>query len=216
MENIETKTEEKLKNKPKLNIAGSILLSAIIIALAIFFRGGTSESSKKDNSSLDLVSSVTEKDFVRGKADAEITLIEYADFSCGYCAQYHSTLIKLITESKGKIKWVYRHLPIFNLEAAVASSCVGQIGGNTDFWRYSDTLFSNREKLNTEYYLSVAKSIGIDENKFNTCVKDDAVTSVIRKEFTQNKILLGLNGTPHTILIDKNGKKFSFTDFSSS
>lgn len=213
MENNEIKNETEGTSKLKLNIPGAIVLGAVIVASAIFLKDAQSVNkiATENDDKLSLVSEITEKDFVRGDKEAEITLIEYADFSCHFCAEFQLTLKKIIDESQGKIKWVYRHLPIFNIEAAVASSCVGRIGGEEIFWKYSDTLFVNQDKLKTAYYLETAKNLGIDESKYDNCIKDTTIEKEIRQEFTQNKVLLGFNGTPHTVLIDKNGKKFSFT-----
>ena len=212
MENNEINKEELNVSKPKLNIPAAIVLAGVIIAAAIFLKGvQPAEKVTANGGELDLVAQVSEQDFVRGDKNAPVTLIEYADFSCHFCAQFQLTLKQLVDESKGQIKWVYRHLPIFNIEAAVASSCVGRLGGEETFWKYSDTLFANQDALKTAYYLETAKTLGIDEAKYGECIKDAALEKAIRQEFTQNKILLGFNGTPHTVLIDKNGKKFSFT-----
>lgn len=213
MENNEIKEETTITTKQRLNIPSAIVLAGVIIAAAVFLKGAqpavkaTTDSGDK----LDLVAEVTEDDFVRGEKSAPVTLIEYADFSCHFCAQFQLTLKKLVDESAGQIKWVYRHLPIFNIEAAISSSCVGRLGGEEAFWKYSDTLFANQDKLNIGYYLETAKAMGIEEAKYNTCINDKQLEAEIGREFTQNKILLGFNGTPHTVLIDKNGKKFSFT-----
>lgn len=211
MENNEINKEVVVK--PKLNIPSAIVLSGVIIAAAIFLRDAqvASSGSYEDNDKLSLVSEITEADFIRGDKKAEITLIEYADFSCHFCAQFQLTLKQFVDEHEGQIRWVYRHLPIFNIEAAISSSCVGRVAGEEAFWKYSDTLFANQDKLKTEYYLEIAKNLGIDEAKYNVCIKDPEIEKDIRQEFTQNKILLGFNGTPHTVLIDKDGKKFSFT-----
>lgn len=212
MENNEINKEEVSFIKPNLNIPAAIVLAGVIIAAAIFLKGvQPAEKVTANGGELDLVAQVSEEDFIRGDKDAPVTLIEYADFSCGFCAQFQLTLKRLVDESDGQIRWVYRHLPIFNIEAAVASSCVGRIGGEEIFWKYSDTLFANQDALKTSYYLETAKALGIDEAKYGQCIKDVALEKEIRQEFTQNKILLGFNGTPHTVLIDKNGKKFSFT-----
>lgn len=214
MENNEIKIEENNTPKSRLNIPSAIILAGVIVASAIFLRGATPATTTgiaEGGDDLSLVSEVTEDDFVRGDKNAPITLIEYADFSCSFCAKFQLTLKKLVDESEGKIKWVYRHLPIFNLEAAVASSCVGKLGGENVFWQYSDILFANQDKLNNEYYFETAKSLDIDETKYQSCIDDKELKSKITTEFTRNKVLLGFNGTPHTVLVDKDGRKFSFT-----
>jgi protein-disulfide isomerase len=198
------------KRKPGLQIAHAIVLAGLIIALAIFVNNSNAKTIAPGGDKLDLVSEVTADDFVRGNPNAPITLIEYADFSCHFCAQYHPTLQKIVTESQGKVRWIYRHLPIFNIDAAIASSCVGKLGGEQAFWDFSDTMFAHQDKLAVDYYRSTALGLGIDEAAYKTCIADPTIKSAISIEFNQNKILLGFNATPYTVLIDKTGRKFSF------
>jgi protein-disulfide isomerase len=210
MEN-NSKLEEKSieSKKPSLNIASAIVISGLIIAGAIFVNHGRAvDPSSVDK--LDLVSEVSSDDFVRGNKDAPITLIEYADFSCHFCSQYHPTLKRLITDEDDKVRWVYRHLPIFNTEAAIASECVGKLLGNEAFWNFSDTLFNNQSKFNSDYYLNVAISEGINANDFNQCIVDPVLKNKIQTDFTQERILLGFDATPYTVIVDKDGRKFSF------
>jgi len=78
-----------------------------------------------------------------GGKDAVINIVEYSDFECIYCKQFHPVLEKLINESNGTIKWTYRHNPLHqgSFEKLVASECIAKIKGNDAFWEYSDLLF---------------------------------------------------------------------------
>ncbi len=213
MENNEIKEETITATKQRLNIPSAIVLAGVIIAAAVFLKGAqpAAKATTDSGDKLDLVAEVTEDDFVRGEKSAPVTLIEYADFSCHFCADFQLTLKKLVDESAGKIKWVYRHLPIFNIEAAVASTCVGRLGGDDAFWQYADTLFTNRDKFGTSYYKKLAIDLNIKESEYDECVNNPETERVIKADFTQKRTLLGFNGTPHMVLIDKNGKKFSIT-----
>ncbi|MBK5215710.1 MAG: thioredoxin domain-containing protein [Candidatus Pacebacteria bacterium] len=78
---------------------------------------------------------------------AQVVIIEYSDFECPYCARYHPTMKKIISESNGGVAWVYRHFPLTQIhqnamERAIASECVAQIKGNDAFWKYADLLFN--------------------------------------------------------------------------
>src|SRR5262245_41195843 len=73
-------------------------------------------------------------DHLRGSGKAPVTVIEYSDFQCPFCAQVHPSLAKLAAE--GKIKWIFRHYPLFSIhpmatEAAEAAECVSEHG---KFW----------------------------------------------------------------------------------
>jgi protein-disulfide isomerase len=209
---IEITTEEVVvEKKPTLNIASAIVIAGLIIAGAILFnRDSASGKGSTTEDKLDLVSSVSDNDLIRGNKNAPITIIEYADFSCHYCAQYHDTLKKLITDEEKKVRWVYRNLPIFNPEAAIAGECVGKLAGDDAFWDFSDKLYANQDKFNTDYYLATAQLEGVSATAFNACVADPLLKNKLQQDFTQARVLLGFNATPHTIIIDKKGRKFSF------
>lgn len=85
-------------------------------------------------------------DHIIGSATAPIVLVEYSDFQCPYCQMIHESLQKLVSESDGKIAWVYRHLPLYQIHpqaepAANASECIAEQLGNQAFWQFANTIF---------------------------------------------------------------------------
>jgi protein-disulfide isomerase len=214
MDNMSEDTQEEIKlvKKPEINIASAIVIAGIIIGGAIFITRGQAADTTVSGSAdkLDLVERVSDVDRIRGNVDAPITVIEYADFSCHYCAQYHPTMKRLVAEEGDKVRWVYRDLPIFNKEAARAGVCVDKLGGDEAFWNFSDTLFANQDKFTTEYYQTVAVSSGITASDYSSCVADPVLKAKIDQDFASERILLGFSATPYTVIIDKTGRKFSF------
>lgn len=86
-------------------------------------------------------------DHIKGDpSTAQITIIEYSDFECPFCARFHPVLEKIVAESNGSIAWVYRQFPLVQIhqnamERTVASECVAKLKGNDAFWEYADLLF---------------------------------------------------------------------------
>jgi len=77
---------------------------------------------------------------------AQVTIIEYSDFECPFCARFHPILEKIVSESNGNVAWVYRNFPLVQIhqhamERAIAAECVAKIKGNNAFWKYADLLF---------------------------------------------------------------------------
>jgi len=96
---------------------------------------------------------VTADEHIWGNPDAIVTIVEYSDLECVFCKQFHPVLKRIVEESNGNVRWVYRHYPITSLhqyafEKAVASECIAKLKGNDAFWKYSDLLFGllNPEK----------------------------------------------------------------------
>jgi hypothetical protein len=86
---------------------------------------------------------VTESDHIYGNKDAEVTIVEYSDYECPFCKQFSPTLKKIVDESNGTVRWVYRHYPLHqhSFEKLVAAECVAKLKGNDAFWQYGDLLF---------------------------------------------------------------------------
>ncbi len=91
-----------------------------------------------------------ENDHYKGSKNPQITLIEYSDYECPFCARVHPTLERVV-ENHSNTTWVYRHLPLgFHQQAvpaAVAAECVAEHEGNDAFWEFSDAVFGNPDGL---------------------------------------------------------------------
>lgn len=89
------------------------------------------------------VSPVNENDHIYGNKNATVTIIEYSDYECPYCARFQDVAKRIVDESNGNVKWVYRHWPIHQNSFAktVAAECVAKLKGNDAFWKYSELMF---------------------------------------------------------------------------
>ena len=99
-----------------------------------------SEEQLPEGADLSLLQ-VRENDIVKGNAD--ILLIEYSDYECPFCGQFHPTAQALA--DSGKVKWIYRHLPLpFHptaKEGAIIGDCVRIHRGMRAAWTYTDGVF---------------------------------------------------------------------------
>ena len=86
-------------------------------------------------------------DHIFGNKNADVIIVEYSDFECPFCQQFHPTLKQIVADYDGQVAWAYRHLPLESLghvnakPAAEASECVAELGGNDAFWQYTNLLF---------------------------------------------------------------------------
>jgi protein-disulfide isomerase len=147
---------------------------------------------------------ITEDGRVRGRADAPITLLEYSDFTCGYCAKFfQETWPRLQTKyiDTGKVRFIYRDYPRadqgIGVEAAVAARCAGAQG---QYWPMHDRLFSERGRLVSGSFKNHAKAIGLDERAFAKCFDErEYLESIFRDRQEANR--WGFHGTPGFILM---------------
>lgn len=105
---------------------------------------------------------------VRGPQDAALTVIEYGDFQCPYCARAHQLLEELAPEFGG-IRLEFRHLPLSDLhplaefaaEAAEAAAAQGR------FWEMHDALYENQDDVTDPQDLAaLAESLDLDIARF--------------------------------------------------
>jgi len=139
------------------------------------------QTSKQTLPSSSLVFVSSDDDPFKGNPDAPITIIEFSDFQCPFCAQFHSSTLLQIQENyvdTGKVKFVYRDFPIQEIHpnavpAAVAAECANEQGL---FWQYHDKLFENQnswERLVEENvvneFKAYAADLGLNTSQFNDC-----------------------------------------------
>ncbi|HSQ91437.1 MAG TPA: thioredoxin domain-containing protein, partial [Nitrospiraceae bacterium] len=147
---------------------------------------------------------VTDDGRIRGRADAPITLLEYSDFTCGYCGKFfRETWPRLLSKyiETGKVRFVYRDYPRsdqgIGIEAAVAARCAGAQGR---YWPMYDRLFSERGRLDSGLFKGYAKAIGLDEAAFAKCFDErEYLESIFRDRQEANR--WGFRGTPGFILM---------------
>ncbi|OGY83717.1 MAG: hypothetical protein A3F54_05030 [Candidatus Kerfeldbacteria bacterium RIFCSPHIGHO2_12_FULL_48_17] len=146
---------------------------------------------------------VTDADHIRGTGD--VTLVEFSDFECPYCGQVAPTMAQIMKDYDGKVRQVYKHFPLsFHPEArpaALASECAAEQG---KFWEFHDQMFANQKGLSATFYPKVAGDLGLNVDTFNKCISDNKYSQDIADdESLGGKI--GVQGTPATVLIGKDG-----------
>lgn len=132
----------------------------------------------------------------KGPEDAPVTVIEFSDFQCPYCRRVQPTLQQLFAEYEGKIKIVYRDFPLRQAhpqaqKAAEAAQCAAE---QEQFWPYHDKLFVV-SSLQVEELKQYAKELGLDTERFNTCLDSDKYVAEIEKDL-QDGVKAGVSATP--------------------
>jgi protein-disulfide isomerase/uncharacterized membrane protein len=163
---------------------------------------------------LPVVTSPSDDEHVLGLPDAPITIVEFSDFECAYCARNHTILKQLVERQPELVKVVYRHFPldatcneavessvhVRACRAAEAAECAGRQG---KFHEMADSLFANQVRLFESYLFTLAERLGIDMSEFRRCMSDPAIRDLILAD-TRAGNALGLTSTP-TLYI--NGRK---------
>jgi protein-disulfide isomerase len=142
--------------------------------------------------------------YVLGKSDAPLTLVEFTDFQCPFCARFETTTFPEIKKSyidTGKVRLILRDLPLadmhpFALKAAQSVHCAGDQG---KFWEMKDLVFKNQNKIDVDSLANYAKELSLNGDAFKSCMAEGKHLKEIGDEakYAQS---LGITGTPTFIL----------------
>ena len=145
-----------------------------------------------------------------GTNNAVLTIVEFSDFACPYCEQAYPVLKKINARYPGKVKIVFRDLPLHenSVDLAMAARCAGEQG---KFWEMHDQLFANQSSLKgtgdelKSVVYGLAGTLGLNAANFDSCYTNKKYLTNISKDFTDANTLK-LKGTPSWFL---NGKLIS-------
>jgi protein-disulfide isomerase len=135
----------------------------------------------------------------RGKSDASVAIIEYADFECPYCGQYEHDIYPQISKDyiqTGKAKYFFRDLPLpmhpHAMIAARATRCAGEQG---KYWEMHDSLFAKQNAIREADMPGRAKELGLDSAKFSECLSSNRYVDDINRSAVEAQNM-GIEGTP--------------------
>lgn len=137
-----------------------------------------------------------------GKGDGSITIVEFSDFQCPYCAQLQPTLRELRARHPAHVRLVFRHLPLSRIHrqavaAAEASECASEQGA---FERYHDVLFQHQSEIDDQHWLDFARQAGLaDLEKFSQCLLAGRYVERVERDMAL-ATTLGIHSTPTLII----------------
>jgi protein-disulfide isomerase len=114
---------------------------------------------------------IADHDPFRGPANAPITIIEFSEYQCPFCARVTPTLKQIEEKYAGKVRIVFKDFPLPNHaqapKAAEAAHCAGEQG---KYWQLHDRLFANQQQLQIPELKTHAGAIGLDQAAFDQCL----------------------------------------------
>ena len=145
-----------------------------------------------------------------GKADAPVTIIEYASMTCPHCAHFHETAFPELKSKyidTGKVRFALREFPFDPV--ATAAFMLGHCSGEGHYYALIGLLFAQQKNWATDRaaddLLNTVKQAGFTQDSFNACLKDQRIYDAVNDVKNRGE-KLGVDATP-TFFI--NGKKMS-------
>jgi protein-disulfide isomerase len=183
-----------------------IWIFAALLALILPGLGVAGAKSPGPLQTAEATDAVYPDDLYLGKADAKLTIIEYASLSCPHCAKFNKDVLPKIKEAyidKGLVRWIYRDYPLNRpaFQASILAHCTSPIR----FFSLLDTLFQSQD-----YWVSQAQplsalkqigaSVGIDEKSYEACLADEALKKKILERAQDADTRYKVNSTPTFVI----------------
>lgn len=193
----------------------AIVIAGVLVAAAIYLTNrtkqddstvvGTQQEAEAQQEEFPQANTtISDSPYLGDKSKAKVVIVEYTDFLCSYCARHATeTKPKLISEyiDSGQVLYVVRNLPLdfhgqLALDIANASLCVNEIGGREKYFEFYTKGF---EQESTDTLSATAKELGIDMNKYNTCMNENRYGDTIEVDIT-DATSAGIQGTPGFVI----------------
>ncbi|MDQ5957383.1 MAG: hypothetical protein QG614_358 [Patescibacteria group bacterium] len=217
------------KEIKKNSNAIAIILGSIIIAASIVFGLKTYNGSSSANSGFvdpDSIYSGTTfrpEEYLYGKGDKKVVLVEFSDLECPFCKQLHNqTMPEIYKNYSDKLDIVFKHFPLpFHTKApaeAVATMCARDQGGQEAYRNFIEEIYrvtEGNDTLDPAKLPEIAKNLNLDVNKFNECIVNASSTQEKMNQIAvdiQDGTSANISGTPGTlVLIKTDGEYRIFT-----
>lgn len=184
------------------------LLAPFIFGSWLITQGGFSATAETKTVNESVI-----PDMIEGNADASVTVVEYASFTCPHCASFHAGPYKKLKKNyidTGKVKFVFRE--VYFDKVGVWSSLVARCGGQERFFGIADLIFKGQKEWSragsdvavANELRKIGRLAGLDDGTLESCLTDSDKIKALVGWFKENTTRDEISSTP-TLLI--NGEK---------
>jgi len=140
---------------------------------------------------------VSARDHIRGGNDADVTLVEYGDYQCPYCAMANP-IVGLMERQYGRaLRVVFRHFPMEEVHplALTAAEAAEYAGDNGVFWEMHDAIYANQPRLGVPLLFAIAGTLKLSQIGLRDSLANFLHAERVRSDFLGG-VRSGVNGTP--------------------
>lgn len=132
----------------------------------------------------------------RGPADAPVTIVEFSDFQCPFCARATGTVENVWKSYNGRVRWVFKHYPLdFHPDAPLAHRAALAAGEQGKFWEMHAAIFRNQSKIKREDLVRLAETLGLDRSRFLADLEKESYQATLARDMAEGR-QVGVDGTP--------------------
>ena len=143
---------------------------------------------------------------VIGPKDAPVTLVEFSDFQCPYCALATPQFRAVLKAYPTQVKLIFKQFPLdTHSQAALAAAAAVAAQRQGKFWEMHDALFASRKDLSRPTILALASAVGLNIKRFEADLDSPEVRKAVARDLDDGN-RIGVMSTP-TLFID--GRHFN-------
>jgi protein-disulfide isomerase len=189
-----SKRSKRIREREKAKRRSRVL--QVVITTAIVVIAGTAWISTRPPDAPSIPPERAALQHTQGPSDAAVTIVEYGDYNCPSCKQYHQLGIiqRILTEYPEDVRFNFRHFPVItnvSPELAEAAECASDQGY---FWEFHDLLYAvspSRPAAMEDY----ASQLGLDQEEFGSCHSNRTYAALVDTQM-QEAFQIGFRGTP--------------------
>ena len=138
-----------------------------------------------------------ERSAVKGPDDAPITIVEFADYQCPYCARSEAMIEEALAAYPTQARFVFKHFPLTSSHPQAMPAALAAVAAQRQgkFWEMHEVLFANQRALSNEQLLEYARKLGLDMKRFEADMASDEVKSQVEEDRRLAR-RAGVRGTP--------------------
>jgi protein-disulfide isomerase len=205
----------------------SVLVAAVMVGGAIVFatlyKGGATPAVAPDAGNQAAATTTVSaaqamalgpRDAILGDANASVTLIEYGDYQCPYCAEFFSQTESQIIQNyvnTGKVRMVFRDFAFLGAESTAAANAAQCAEDQNKLWAYHDALYTAKEADFTggggeddgfytpAEFIKLAQQVGLNIPTFTSCINNNTDATIVAQE-KGDAAAAGVNSTPSFLI----------------
>jgi protein-disulfide isomerase len=192
----------KLRRKSNSPYFVIFTIIAFILGLAVgYLIWGENGGAVAGTDQIRRVTVSTDGDPSIGPEDAPVTIIEFSDYQCPYCAQWYQQVYQELMDSyPGQIKFVYRDNPIpSHPEAEPAAEAANCAGEQSAYWKFHDALFNGQYGLGRAAYEKYAADLRLNKTAFTECLDSHRFQDEVKAD-ASDAAKAGINSTPSFVI----------------
>jgi protein-disulfide isomerase len=165
--------------------------------------------TKRKGEIVKLTLPVSERDHIQGPVTAPVTLVEYGDYECPYCAQAYMIIKEVQQRLGSKLRFVFRNFPLTKIRPHAFQTAIAAetAAAQNKFWEMYEYLFKHGQVLTDDTIKRSAASIGLQVNRFYREFDDGTYSSHVNEDIESGRSS-GVKSTP-TFFI--NGDRYDGT-----